>query len=145
MSVVNNYKIVLPMKPFGKARPRCHGKVQPYMPTEYKQKIKDVQCQVNLSEVPDGPVLVYLNIGYPMPKGWSKAKKDLARGKFCPRSPDVDNVLGALMDAIFPKVAGGDSRVCGDNTRRYWSDDPQLEMTVLKLQEGEYYDDKNSL
>jgi len=131
------------MRPFGKARPRCRGKVSPYMPAEYKERIAQVQKEVNASQVPDGPVLVYLTIGYPMPKGWSKAKKDLARGKFCPRKPDIDNVLGALMDAVFPNRQGGDSRVCGDTTRRYWSDEPQLEMSILKLQEGEYYDDKD--
>lgn len=142
MSVVNSYKIVLSMKPFGKARPRCRGKIPPYMPTEYKQKIKDVQSQVNLSEVPDGPVLVYLTIGYPMPKGWSKSKKDLARGKFCPRKPDIDNVAGAILDAIFPESSGGDSRVVGLIVYRYWSDEPKMSINILQLQENECYDDK---
>lgn len=145
MSVANNYKIVLPMKPFGKARPRCRGKIPPYMPTEYKQKVKDVQSQVNTSQIPDGPVLVYLTIGYPMPKSWSVAKKDLARDKLCPRKPDIDNVAGAILDAIFPESTGGDSRVVGLIVYRYWSDEPKMSVNILKLGENEYYDDKNSL
>ena len=144
MNAVNSYKIALSMKPFGKARPRCHGKVQPYMPTEYKQKIKDVQCQVNESEVPDGPVVVFIRIDYPMPKSWYVAKKDLARGKLCPRKPDIDNVAGAILDAIFPESSGGDSRVCGLIVYRYWSDEPKMSINILKLGESEYYDDKPS-
>ncbi len=145
MNAVNSYKIALSMKPFGKARPRCRGKTPPYMPAEYKAKISQVVSQVNANEVPSGPVVVFMHIDYPMPKSWSIAKKDLARDKLCPRKPDIDNVAGAILDAIFPESSGGDSRVVGLIVYRYWSDEPKMSINILKLGDNEYYDDKNSL
>lgn len=114
------------------------------MPAEYKEKVKAVQCQVNVNEVPSGPVIVYLTIGYPIPKNWSKAKKDLARGKFCNRKPDIDNIAGAILDALFPESSGGDSRVVGLHASRYWSDEPVLDIGIFGVNEVEYYDDKTN-
>lgn len=37
----------------------------------------------------------------PMPKSWSRKKKDLMEGTGCMSKPDVDNLLKALLDAIY--------------------------------------------
>lgn len=37
----------------------------------------------------------------PMPKSWSKRKKDEMNGKPHQQKPDLDNILKALLDAVF--------------------------------------------
>lgn len=37
----------------------------------------------------------------PMPKRWSKKTKALMDGEGCTSKPDIDNILKALMDALF--------------------------------------------
>lgn len=37
----------------------------------------------------------------PMPKSWSRKKKSIMDGQGCTSKPDVDNLLKALLDALF--------------------------------------------
>jgi len=42
-----------------------------------------------------------INFFMPMPKSWSKKKKKEMHGKYHTQTPDIDNLLKALMDSVY--------------------------------------------
>ncbi len=113
------------MQAFGKARPRCRGKIQPYMPTEYKEKVMQLQAEAKNQEnenntVPAGAVAVTILITRAIPKSTSKKSAAAMNGAYCASGADVDNVAGAIMDALFPHTSGGDSRVVSLVVSKVW-------------------------
>ena len=64
---------VIPLEPFGKARPRV-TRGNTYMPHEYVRA---------------------------MPASWPKRKRAEMSGAWCTSKPDADNIAGAVMDALF--------------------------------------------
>jgi Holliday junction resolvase RusA-like endonuclease len=61
---------------------------------DFKEKVKASGIKVN--ECGDHVTFVI-----PMPKSWSKKKKGMMNRKPHQQKPDVDNLLKALLDAIF--------------------------------------------
>lgn len=68
-----------------------------------------------LKDLPDVLDVVFF---IPMPKSWSKAKRNIMNGKPHQQKPDLDNLLKSVQDA-FNK---DDSHVWGIRSRKFWSD-----------------------
>ena len=54
----------------------------------------------------------------PMPKSWSKKKRDAMRGKQHQQTPDKDNLEKAVLDALY----GDDSCVWDGRVSKFWGD-----------------------
>lgn len=54
----------------------------------------------------------------PMPKSWSKQKREAMRGQAHQQKPDKDNLEKALLDAVFKD----DSRVWDGRVSKVWGD-----------------------
>ena len=115
-----------PIRPFGKSRPRVtqHGT---FMPPAYTS-------QKNALKMMFGPVDKYENIVLSvtafraMPKSWSQAKRRRMDGEYCTTKPDLDNIIGAVMDALLPD---DDSHVVKlDNCMKIWEIDDALEIRI---------------
>ena len=107
------------MAPFPKARPRVtiNGT---YMPPEYIARREELQGlflqeggQLNI----EGEIQLTVAFRFRMPKSWSKKKREETDGLFCGKTPDLDNCIGAVMDALF----ANDSRVISINAHKQWS------------------------
>lgn len=55
-----------------------------------------------------------------MPPSWSATKKQMLRGSACQSKPDLDNLLGAVMDAIHPQTDSHLARFSG--LSKWWWD-----------------------
>lgn len=126
-------KIINDIQPFGKARPRMTRRGRAYMPKSYRAKKKRLGAQ--FGEVPNAEFLaVRIIAARRLPKSWSGAKKDRHRGKLCDVSPDVDNIAGAVMDALFPKQ---DKHIVELSCKKIWSDRddgaPYLDIEVTAI------------
>lgn len=73
-------------------------------------------------------VLQSLIFMVPMPKSWSKVKKNSMYGKLHEQKPDIDNYLKAFMDALCPE----DSHIALINgpLGKYWNTEGRI---ILKL------------
>ena len=126
------------MQAFGKARPRVtrHGT---YMPKAYTAKINELRFFVGALPswcYAGEPVFLHVRAFFAMPKSWSKAKKLEHLGQLKPSTPDGDNMVGAVMDALWPKDAGGDSHVFLNGERRYWAELNYMEI-IIRSKENE--------
>lgn len=131
-----SYRLAVSMQAFGKARPRCHGKRPPYLPADYKEKIKLLQAAAREQEnennaIPDGVLAVTILVTRAIPKSTSKKRQAEMMGTFCGIGPDVDNIAGAIMDALLPHSSGGDSRVASLSVSKVWGETDNI---IVSLQ-----------
>lgn len=103
--------IRLPLAPVGKARPRCvcrHGKAATHMPSAYvawkRQAVAHIRQQWRREQL-TRPVVLSVVIVHARPtrKPRTTLAPDVWRsGERIPadRSPDIDNAVGAVMDAL---------------------------------------------
>lgn len=131
-----NYRIAINMPAFGKARPRCHGKRPPYMPADYREKIRLLQAAANEQEnennsIPDGLLSVTILVTRAIPKSTSQKKRTEMMGTYCGAGSDVDNIAGAIMDALLPHSSGGDSRVASLSVSKVWGETDNI---IVSLQ-----------
>jgi len=73
-------------------------------------------------EIPESGATVIF--GMPMPKSWSKKKKAVFLGKAHQQKPDIDNLLKAILDAIFKD----DSGVWDIHAVKIWADVGYIEV-----------------
>ena len=108
------------MPPFAKARPRVvrRGKgVTTFMPKTYQRSRAELKKKF-------GPVSVvgelFLRVGAyrRIPKSWGRKKKEEMRGALCTLSPDIDNIVGAVMDSLLEE----DCIVVAIEAIKRWSD-----------------------
>lgn len=115
-------RIEIEMAPFGKARPRVtRGGTRTCMPTEYQNKRDQLRLlyQAAGGEMnPTEPVFLDLIFFFRMPKSWSKKKKKEMHWSYCQKTPDIDNLVGAVMDALIEK----DQIVVTLRANKYWAD-----------------------
>lgn len=113
------------MRPFGKARPRVTDNGT-YMPASYTRKKK--QLRGAFDDVPDGLVHLSVTAVRKMPKSWGTKKREKMRGTYAKPIPDVDNIAGAVMDALF----GDDSGVVSVFCEKIWGDEFRMDIEISK-------------
>lgn len=113
--------------PFGKARPRV-TRNGTFMPPKYTANKNSLRWQFGAMPVEFADSLVSLQlVAYrPMPKSWSKKKRQSMAGTYAAPKPDIDNILGAVMDALFDE----DSNVVETAARKVWGEVGQLEISI---------------
>lgn len=127
-----SYHKIVPLKPFGKARPRV-TKNGTFMPPEYTAQKKALRWHCH--DMPDfsGMALVMSVVAHrPMPKSWSNKKRDQMRGQFTTAKPDIDNIVGAVMDALLVE----DSNVVIVEASKQWSDVAGIEIRIYSVGDG---------
>ena len=113
------------MPPFGKARPRVtrHGT---YMPREYEDKrdmLRILYREAGGADI-DDTVPLHMNVVFyfRMPKSWSKKKKREMDLNYCQKTPDLDNLVGAVMDALIAK----DQNVVTILANKFWGEENRI-------------------
>ena len=105
--------IFIPGKPVGKGRPRF-GKGRTYTPAatvRAEKKIANIAREIMADDPPlEGAVAMQVEVAFPIPKSWSKARK--ANAILHTNKPDLDNILKLICDAINEIVYIDDSQVC---------------------------------
>ena len=111
------------MAAFGKARPRVTENGT-YMPKAYQKQVDALRWA--FGSVPSGLVHVSVTAVRQVPKSWSKAKQAAAHGSYAKPKPDVDNIVGAVMDALFED----DDRVVSVFCEKVWGEEHTLMIEV---------------
>lgn len=78
-------------------------------------------------------VLVFAH--FPIPKSWSKKKKELHYGRMAQAGSDADNILKGVMDALFEQ----DKTICVAQCYKFWCEEdaePRSDVFLLTLPEG---------
>ena len=75
---------------------------------------------IKLEYIPGDKVSLVFFI--PMPKSWSKKKREQMLGKPHKAKPDIDNLAKAFLDALLTE----DSYVYSLSAEKYWSNEPSI-------------------
>lgn len=73
------------------------------------------ECRAKGVSVVNGATVIFY---LPMPKSWSKKKKESMIGKGHQQKPDVDNLLKAVMDAVLKE----DCRIYDIHSKKFWAE-----------------------
>lgn len=126
--VVVRQSIVIAMEPFGKARPRV-TRNGVYMEADYRLKKKRLRQRFGPVQVAGMLKLTILAVR-PMPHAWSQATRRLMTGEPAAPTPDLDNIIGAVMDALFP---ASDNHIVSLEAHKIWGEVGQLHITIEKM------------
>jgi len=113
------------MPPFGKERPRV-TRNSTHMPEAYTKKKMWLKAEFGYFDSPDLVRLTVVAVR-PLPKSWSKKKRKAMRGRYAKPRPDLDNILGGVMDALFPD---DDDLVVETAVRKIWGDEPAIHIRI---------------
>ena len=118
--------IYLPVTPYGKPRMSQRDKWES-RPCVLRYR---AFCDAVRAAWPDGVPYpsegAHITFHLPMPKSWSKSKRDAMRGQAHQSKPDADNLNKALQDAMCPE----DSHVWDVRITKRWADTGYITITT---------------
>ena len=130
---MSKYKKILrvEMAAFPKPRPRVVKKQQrgkkplimTFMPKKYQEQRDEFKRQIGKIVIPDDKAYsLTVNSFRQIPKSWSIAKKAEMKGQWCQSTPDLDNMIGGIMDSLPWPGDNGDKLVVKMTGEKRWSD-----------------------
>jgi Holliday junction resolvase RusA-like endonuclease len=131
--------VVIPGKPQGKARPRFNGRSGVYTPAKtaaYEEMIGILaKSSMRGKQALTGALHIDLRAVMPIPKSWSKAKRDAAIiGEIRPTSkPDIDNIIKAVSDGMNQIVYEDDAAIASITASKVYGLNPFVAVTVKSV------------
>lgn len=124
----------IPLPPVGKPRPRVTRYGGVYYPGDYDKWRQDLRRMFGAIDL-TGNLRLTLHTYQTPPSTLSGRRLKAAEraaliGRHCRVVPDADNVLGAVMDALFPD---GDSHIVEVAACKWWWHHPALVITLEEL------------
>lgn len=128
--------------PVGKGRPRATsrgGFVRMYTDAKtlgFESAVADeARIAMRDWQAFETPMQLQLSAYYPIPKSWSKKKRQMAMdGEIHPQvKPDLDNVMKAVLDAMNGVVYVDDSQVINMVATKRYSSDPRVEVYLHEV------------
>ncbi len=119
---------VIPLEPFGKARPRV-TRGHTYMPDSYTAARDALRLLFGPVTI-EPPWALKVTAVRAMPASWSKRRRGEMAGAWCASKPDADNIVGAVMDALFEDDAAVVEVAC----RKVWGVAPELRIEIWTVE-----------
>ena len=141
----------VPGAPVGKGRPRAARRgagvvmFTPGKTAGYERLVADtaaaaLSCDALAAyQLLDGPLEAVLEMRFPVPASWSKAKRAraLAGVEWHTSKPDADNVAKAVLDACNGVVFRDDSQVVILIATKAFSEEPGVRVVIREVQTAE--------
>jgi len=126
-------------KPLAQQRHRTFKNITYDPQSRLKKKInaefaKQLQRQGDLKPL-EGAILATVTISHPIPKSWSKKRKEKANGKFVTSRPDVDNIEKIFFDILNKLGYHDDSQIAALFTQKKYSKRPGVEIELSSLED----------
>jgi Holliday junction resolvase RusA-like endonuclease len=129
--------LIIPVTPRGKPRMTRSDKwnhrdcVTRYW--EFKDRLRE-----HLTEIPQPCLMVFV---FPMPESWKEKKKAIMRGQPHQKTPDIDNIEKAILDALYKN----DSHIWNVHHIKIWGDEGKILIKPISIDEGLMDEIRNSL
>ena len=133
----------VPGAPVGKGRPRAArrgagvvmftpGKTADYEALVAATAAAALACDALAHQLLDGPLEAVLEMRFPVPASWSKARRAraLAGAEWHTSKPDADNVAKAILDACNGVVFRDDAQVVMLVATKAFSDEPGVRVVI---------------
>ena len=136
----------VPGVPVAKGRPRVTirgGRPRAYTP-EKTEKYENLVRLAFREEFPDaepaaGPISLVIRAYFPVPKSYSKKKKQLAVVGLLHKTttPDLDNIQKAIQDGLNGVAFADDSQIVEYKAMKGFSLVPRADIIITELEDGE--------
>ncbi|MCF8360741.1 MAG: RusA family crossover junction endodeoxyribonuclease [Prolixibacteraceae bacterium] len=73
---------------------------------------------------------IEIKISFPMPKSWTKKKREILHLKPHRQKPDIDNLIKSVQDILLPDDDSGIWSVCAE---KYWTKDDQGTLVIRNI------------
>ena len=137
----------VPGAPVGKGRPRAARRgasvvmFTPEKTAGYEAMVATtaataLSCDALAHQLLDGPLEAVLDVRFPVPVSWSKARRAraLAGAEWHTSKPDADNVAKAVLDACNGVVFRDDSQVVILIATKAFSEEPGVRVVIREVQ-----------
>ena len=129
-------KFTIPLQPKPKQRPQ-HGKGYTFTPKETREyeQIVGFYARRAIRQPLTGAISVKIDFYMPIPKSWTKTKKEGAfEGLIRPSSkPDIDNLTKAILDGMNSGIAYTDDSLIVELIVREWYGEPRTEVELNEI------------
>ncbi len=133
-------KFTIPGPPIGKGRPkftRCGSYTHTYTPPKtanYEMLVQWYFMQSQANKI-IGSIVADIEAYMPIPKSTSKKQRAMMIGGIIrpAKKPDWDNIGKIICDALNKLAYDDDSAVVDGRVRKYYSDDPRVEVTLTEV------------
>lgn len=122
-------ELSIDLSPYGKPRGRCGGR-KVHMPPKYQEWRKELRRHFG-RVLSDYPLKIELVAYRKALSKWRKEEKEKMLGKYCTSTPDIDNAIGAVMDALMKD----DSAVAAIVAEKRWGKTGSMTIRVYELHE----------
>lgn len=128
-------------EPVAKGRPRFTKNGHAYTPkrtADYEKLIRDCWLLAHGKNISTGYIEMSCDFYVPIPKSWSKAKKQKAiECELRPdKKPDIDNFSKAVKDALNEVAYWDDAQIVTEHNNKWYSTEPRVEIRVKELKGG---------
>ena len=135
------FKFLIPGEPVGKGRPRVvrqGGFTRTYTPEKtasYENLVKLEFQRQGGRMMKDGPVKVWIDADFQIPRSVSKRKREaMAGGVIRPtKKPDADNVAKVICDALNSLAWHDDSQVVMLHVEKRFAEEPVVLVTITEV------------
>lgn len=135
------WSFTVPGVPVAKGRPRFQNKggfIRTYTPEKTERYENLVRLAfINTydeAEPATGPIELEIIAFFPIPKSWSRKKRERAlKGEIWKTSrPDLDNIEKAIQDGLNGVAWVDDSQVASKSGIKLYSDQPRVDITITE-------------
>ena len=125
-------KFIIDHEPVPQGRPRF-SQGRAYDPPKSKayKEVVVLTARRHFAEPLEGVLSVYITFFMPMPKSWSKAKKEQLSESLHSKRPDIDNLTKAILDGLNGVAFVDDGQVAIINAKKVYSDKPSVYVEVM--------------
>ena len=135
---MSKLQFVVPGSPVGKGRPRFrsfNGHVSTYTPKETQEaesRVKSAFLESGGKPFGDSPVGIEVVAYFPIPKSATRKAREaiLAGAVKHTHTPDIDNILKLVCDAINGIAFNDDKQIVVCKAEKRYSDEPRTEVSL---------------
>ena len=120
--------------PVPASRPRV-TRWSTYYGKKYTQFKKDMSLMTaDIKTIPmTGNIFAELQFNVPIPKSWSKKKKEAKNGAYCDNHADIDNYCKAILDSLNNIYYDDDKQIVMLKATMLWATEPSIKCTFTEL------------
>ena len=128
--------VIFNIIPVPASRPRV-TRWSTYYGKKYTQFKKDMYAlTTDLKTIPmTGNIFAELQFNVPIPKSWSKKKKEAKNGAYCDNHADIDNYCKAILDSLNNVYYEDDKQIVMLKATMLWATEPSIECTFTELED----------